>query len=72
MSEVFIIQDIWNTKYDTYCVDCRWRQTHLSYVPEGETYADYTLETCVPLNDPSIPETECTAHADFLTGDKDD
>lgn len=65
----FVIQDIWNTQYAKYCESCGYRQTHLSYVPEGETYADYKLETCTLLTDPGIPETECAAHADWVKGD---
>ena len=62
---IFLVQDIWTGHADKYCEECPYRQTHVSYVPEGDTYADYVLETCAVLNDPSIPETECAAWDDW-------
>lgn len=67
---MFVIQDVWNLHSDKYCEECPYRQTHISYVPEGESYADYVMETCALLDDTNIPESECLAYEPWLADEK--
>ena len=65
----FDILAVWQGQKGNYCDECEYKQTHLSYVPYGESSAELIAETCVLVDDVTMPDTWCPAYDDLKKGD---
>ena len=72
MTKVFVIQDIWTQHAEKYCDECEYKQTHISFVPYGEGLTELRDESCVLLNDPSLPVTWCAGYDDWKRAEEDE
>lgn len=68
----FNILDIWTEKSHLYCEECEYRQTHISFVPYGESSTELRDYSCILLEDVSIPETWCPGYDDWKRAEEDE
>ena len=67
----FDILTVWQGQKGNYCDECEYKQTHISFVPYGESSTELRDESCVLLNDPSSPVTWCAGYDDWKRAEED-
>lgn len=67
----FDILAVWKGQKGNYCDECEYKQTHISFVPYGESSTELRDESCVLLNDPSLPVTWCAGYDDWKRAEED-